>query len=990
MATGSVFAKFTNKKIAGFTDFGPRMLDYLKELNRDSVQARFDVDGVFNTLHGLAGGVNTVSITGTSRETDGLGHTMRVSSSAFGVSALFQNTVAIVYHVGLRYCEIPVNVSVNPRTGLPEYASFKEEIGEVGVPNSVVNNGSTLTFIVDNVTESGVSNAGRTVRVYKLVPADGATTEAIAIEDRTVAFDGTNNKITTAGLLGQSSPSTTAADYVVVMLGITVKRNTNLESSSNHCFIGTVTGVGAGGTPVTFSTTLQRLLKTFTDATQVLFTPYGWITHTNIQAALQDVVDVLGDAGTSNPGAVRIGTNPVAFTKAKPTAFADGAGGIGTVADGTFSGSKDLQTILVAVNAALDRHRGYTKTFGGTRGVALGNTATNGLRPEGLGDSAFNGGTWFLQGTGGYSLITDSAHMNLNSSPYVMGESCGPNSGTSRTAIALTSAASEETWVGKWQRVSIDQDGSLNGSLVTNGGLKCHHVTIAGGLLRHKDNSGARSPVQFESCLFSGTHRTTNPGTLTINGATAGSAYWGDYDGCYFESDAGASAVVWLTHTTGGGSEVVDDVIQRKVKFTNSFFKSGENHPVLSDTGSADEPIMELVFDSCTFRSDDSFLTSAAFMSLARTKRVTFRSCNFHDRGGNGMIFTNAVFDDCRFFIGKISQVDNRRRMLLTDCEMSKCFITIYDCGNVTSAGIQVIDVSGGRFDKVTIKFNTASDQMPTNADALRFDGSDITNMIVDFNLGNMGTANGASGAQFSLCNISGLRLSNIPGGRDTADNTTTDYVLFDSCRVDNLLFSLSTAKAFEYRSAIGLFSTQGANFTGSRSAVPNYSDSAIRLSGLTTVKGLQLGIGAWRTVGEAKPVVHLVGATVSTTQGSKLYDLRYTELTGNNGDMMVKLENDLNTLADCHLVGGARDGAFGGNIVLSTGKADIITANHMEWSPPSNVAGMEAVKTTGDFPNLTNNQFAKDVSVAASGTSNYFAHSGTGNNDQLNNFREI
>src|SRR4029078_9793688 len=202
MYTGAIFKRFTNKTIAGFNDFGTRMLDYLKEVNRDSVQARFDVDGVFNTTHRLSGGVNTVSLTGTSRSTDGLGHTMRVSSCEGGVSALFQNSNAVVYQVGLRYCELPVSVEVNPRTGLPEYAAFKEEIGEQAAPNSVVNNGTTITFIVDSVTESGVSNAGRLVRVYKLIPATGATTEAIAIETCTVVWDGTNNKITTTGLLG--------------------------------------------------------------------------------------------------------------------------------------------------------------------------------------------------------------------------------------------------------------------------------------------------------------------------------------------------------------------------------------------------------------------------------------------------------------------------------------------------------------------------------------------------------------------------------------------------------------------------------------------------------------------------------------------------------------------------------------------------------------------------------------------------------------------
>jgi hypothetical protein len=487
------------------------MLDYLKELNRDSVQARFDVDGVFNTAHGLSGGVNTVSVTGSSRETDGLGHTMRVSSSAFGVSALFQNAAAVVYHVGLRYCEIPVGISINPRTGKPEHASFKEEIGEAGVPNSVVDNGTTLTLVVDNVTESGVSNAGREVLVYTLVPEDGAITEEIAFETCTVVWDGSNNKITTSGLLGQSSVSTTAADYVVVMTGITVKRNTNLESSPNHCFIGTVTGVGAGGTPVTFDTSLQRLVKTFTDATQILFTPYSWITHTNVQLALKDVVDVLGDAGTSNPGATRIGTNPVTFSKAKPTAYADGGGGIGTIADGTFPSAKDLQTVLEKIDAALNRHRGWTKTFGGDRGLNLGTSTTNNLRTDGVSTGATKGGTYWLQGISGYTLgnMTDVA------GPYVLGESQGDPSADLRTLIQLSNTASATDLQGHWSRVYFD-DGPSPTAGFESRGVSLDNVTLNGGLFRQIDlqssNSVDRIGVRLQQVSIHGTHRTLNPG----------------------------------------------------------------------------------------------------------------------------------------------------------------------------------------------------------------------------------------------------------------------------------------------------------------------------------------------------------------------------------------------------------------------------------------------------------------------------------------------
>lgn len=985
MATGSVFAKFYNKKIAGFTDFGPRMLDYLKELNRDSVQARFDVDGVFNTAHGLSGGVNTVSITGSSRETDGLGHTMRVTSSAFGVSALFQNTAAVVYHVGLRYCEIPIGISVNPRTGLPEYASFKEEIGESGVPNSVVNNGSTLTLVVDNVTESGVSNAGRTVRVYKLVPAPGATTEAIAIEDCTVVWDGSNNKITTAALLGQSVVSTTAADYVVVMLGITVKRNTNLESSPNHCFIGTVTGIGAGGTPVTFDTSLQRLVKTFTDATQILFTPYSWITHTNVQLALKDVVDVLGDAGTSNPGATRIGTNPVAFTKAKPTAYADPAGGIGTVVDGTFPGVKDLQTVLEKIDAALNRHRGWTRSFGGDRGVAFGNTATNDLRREGVSLNANKGGAYFLQGVSGYKLL-GSGHLGDEMGPFVLGESSGSQDGEGRTLIQIDGTAQDgESLNGHWERVEFDQDGSLTGGFNSRGVL-LELVTLAGGLFSHIDlqntSSFDRQGMDWRNVVIRGPHRGVYDGALTITGQVGGlheGAYWGSYSNCRFESENGALATLWLTHANG---ILVDDNVQLKIKFDNTHFFANDNHPVLSDTGSTDDIPYELVFDSCTFHSNDSFLTSAAFISLTRTRRVAFRDCVFHDRGGNGISLDSAIIDGCRFFIGKTSTVNNRKRILLTSCEISKSAILIYDVG---TSNTQVVDVAGGRINGLSITFNTANDAMPTAA-AIRIQtAAQIAGLTLNLNGAEMGSGAGQHVLLMDNCAATNIDVKGARAGRGGADNTSADYLRFINSRIDNLSIAVAgSAASNEYRSLAAFSGAYVKNFFTSTTAVPNYDSSCFRLEAGTEISGWKMGVGPWHTSGDGTSTINLTGGK------NRVKELEYQEFAGTIGDNMVLASGDYNKIIDCILIGGNRDGAFAGHVITTTGNADIMSGNQIEWSPPNNVAGNEAVRTTGDFPNLTNNQFTKDTTLAASGTTNYFSHAGTGNNDQLNNFREI
>src|SRR5690606_29601129 len=97
---------------------------------------------------------------------------------------------------------------------------------ESAAPSVVVDNTGTITFTIDSVCEAGVSHAGRTARIWKVIPGEGATTEAIAIEDVAVVYTAGNNKITTMGTLGQSAVSTTAADYMVALLGPSVKRNT--------------------------------------------------------------------------------------------------------------------------------------------------------------------------------------------------------------------------------------------------------------------------------------------------------------------------------------------------------------------------------------------------------------------------------------------------------------------------------------------------------------------------------------------------------------------------------------------------------------------------------------------------------------------------------------------------------------------------------------------------------------------------------------------
>lgn len=262
MATGTTFAAVTEKRLFGTADMRDRLLGHLRTLIQESFEKSFRGGCVYDSALSLvSGGNDAVTISGTSLATDGHGHLLDVATSGFASTLRFQNTAAVQYEVGLHYAEVPSGIQINPRTGLPEFVGWDEQVGESGTPNLVTDNGNgTITFRVNSVTESGVSNAGRKVRVYKNIPGPNATTEAVAIEELTVSWTGSNNEVTTAAAFGQDTVSTTAADYTVVLMGPTIKRNTSLYDVDGYAFLGTVTGGGAGSPPSGYDITDQDVI----------------------------------------------------------------------------------------------------------------------------------------------------------------------------------------------------------------------------------------------------------------------------------------------------------------------------------------------------------------------------------------------------------------------------------------------------------------------------------------------------------------------------------------------------------------------------------------------------------------------------------------------------------------------------------------------------------------------------------------------------------
>jgi len=259
MATSDRKVDIFLKKFLAQQEITTNFFDYLEQLTKDLFGIVYPINGVFSpdiaTTTLLSSSViDTFTVFTPLTGTDGAQGNLLIPDPLNFTSVPFQNTAAIPYFIGARFNRVPRESEINVRTGKIKFTFLEEAIGELADPDSVVDDGDeTLTVIVDSVTEAGVSNAGRKVRIWLKDPKS----EAQLFEDLTVLWDGSNNKIETTTALGQivGSISTTASDYQVFLIGPTVKRNTDLRLDSNILFLGIVTGIGLGSSPTGFNQT---------------------------------------------------------------------------------------------------------------------------------------------------------------------------------------------------------------------------------------------------------------------------------------------------------------------------------------------------------------------------------------------------------------------------------------------------------------------------------------------------------------------------------------------------------------------------------------------------------------------------------------------------------------------------------------------------------------------------------------------------------------
>jgi hypothetical protein len=259
MATGDQRAVFIESALLSMSKLGTYGVDGLRD-RVDEITGLVYADSGWIDLDGFTGPVditftaNDSFVVATDRQGVNADGKVLVTNNDGATSGRypFPNAAATTYYVYAGFAEVPTAIEFIPGTGAFAYVRYKEIIGKTATPTTVVDNGDgTITLTVTNLFPGGGTHAGRKVYVWLGTPL---TSDPAGIELCTVAYSGGANKITTTTKLGQTSVSTTAANYTVALLGYTVRTSSSLTEG---LFIGTITGNGPAATPTTANITQQ-------------------------------------------------------------------------------------------------------------------------------------------------------------------------------------------------------------------------------------------------------------------------------------------------------------------------------------------------------------------------------------------------------------------------------------------------------------------------------------------------------------------------------------------------------------------------------------------------------------------------------------------------------------------------------------------------------------------------------------------------------------
>ena len=462
MATDNQYARLFNKSILPLTGFKDYFLDYLRGANESVMAAVFTTGAAYvnGPVPVVATGNNKVNVGaagGPFKATTGLGGIFSFASADSRLQNInIPPAAGVVFGIGLERALIDQGVIANPRTGLIQYQTIKEDIGRVAAPTSLTSSGTgTLTFNVNSVTSAtGHDHTGRKVRIWLKAKEDGgavgplSTDPTVAFETLTVSFAGGNNVVTTAHNFGQvvGAESLTAADYIVQLVGPTVKSQAveDLINTSGCFFLGYITSVAAANPIVTISTSLQKVANFgLSDLSTVFYKDAHGYLKVKVQADASDSgqqqVTVADSSGTARAyfyetGALTVtagGTNTTAatFTGAGTGYGGKGSGSGNTSTSGT---SASAGSVIPGPGAGLVGIGSYS-TGGGDGlqgfGQSTGTTQRNGATLYGSFAPAGASGYGIYGGAGVSARGGDGGANNGILGPYGYGGNGGDFTG---------------------------------------------------------------------------------------------------------------------------------------------------------------------------------------------------------------------------------------------------------------------------------------------------------------------------------------------------------------------------------------------------------------------------------------------------------------------------------------------------------------------------------------------------------------------------------
>jgi len=251
MPTGDSYVALSLKRFLSQNRMSANWLDYTVDMLRDGISRIFPASGLFTFPVTITqdGAASTIKFTPDPVEgIDNAGRVLKLEGTARTQGIPYENTLGDDYWLAMHYIEVPDGVYANPRTGVPEYDKWKEDVGERDNPTSVSDDGDgTFTVNVDSLFPDGADHTGREVMVWLVNPM--SSVESVAIETLTVYYSG-GNLIASGGDLGQSTISTNVADYQVALVGVSIY-NAGPTPSANpftadYCILGFVTGGNPG------------------------------------------------------------------------------------------------------------------------------------------------------------------------------------------------------------------------------------------------------------------------------------------------------------------------------------------------------------------------------------------------------------------------------------------------------------------------------------------------------------------------------------------------------------------------------------------------------------------------------------------------------------------------------------------------------------------------------------------------------------------------